>query len=102
MVSGEFSACVFLHTFVFSMEEVETTANDGDPMKAVVLLEEMLRKEGAVFRFTPTNSTALNSMFRENFLDDGKLESSRITLEVRRWLRFVVSPKTLLGNIVKE
>ena len=51
-------------------------------MEAIALLETMLQEDEAVFRYTPTEAVALNSMFKENFKEDNKLKRSRITLEV--------------------
>ena len=52
------------------------------PIESLGVLDGLLKGDQAVFRYLPTESVYLASMFKEEFKNEGKLYHTRITLEV--------------------
>ncbi|XP_075248363.1 uncharacterized protein LOC142341324 [Convolutriloba macropyga] len=64
-----------------TLERVANISVRGEPVEALVTLQRLLEEDKAVFRYLPTESMTLASMFKEEFEDEGVLYHTRITLE---------------------
>ncbi|XP_075247660.1 uncharacterized protein LOC142340814 [Convolutriloba macropyga] len=73
-----------LSRFDMVVETLDQAANisaRGQTLQALMTLQNLLEQDKAVFRYLPTESMTLASMFKEEFKEEGTLYHTRITLE---------------------
>ena len=68
----------------FRLDQAANISARGQTLQALMTLQNLLEQDKAVFRYLPTESMTLASMFKEEFKEEGTLYHTRITLEVKR------------------